>query len=135
VGRREKAKQPGRGGSIKFCSNARFVGEEEREREITRPGAERRAAPACLTGRRGSRSGRLPNVEERGTASEGNAGGGRRDRAMRGARRKAAGARGWPAAGATRARRGAEEIGGSGETMGDPVAKSRKPRGLIVMYR
>jgi hypothetical protein len=80
---------------------------------------------------------RLPDVEERGTASEGNAGGGRRDRATRGARsgwRRAAGARGLPAAGVTRARRGAEEIGGSGKTMEDPVAKSRKLRGLTVMH-
>jgi hypothetical protein len=34
-----------------------------------------------------------------------------------------------------RARRGAEEIGGSGKTMEDPVAKSRKLRGLTVTYR
>jgi hypothetical protein len=63
-----------------------------------RPGAERQAAPACLTGRRGGRSGRLLDVEEQGTASEGNAGGGRRDRVTRGARsegRRAA--RRWPA--------------------------------------
>jgi hypothetical protein len=80
----------------------------------------------------------LPDVEERGTASEGNAGGGRRVRATHGARsgwHRAAGAWGRPAAGATHARRGAEEIGGSGKTMEDPVAKSRKLRGLTVMYR
>jgi hypothetical protein len=74
---------------------------------------------------------RLPDVEERGTASEGNAGGGRRDRATRGARRRAACARGQPATGVTRARRGAEEIGGWGKTMGDPVAKSRKHRASL----
>jgi hypothetical protein len=107
----------------------------EREREITRPGIEQRAAPACSTGRCAGRSGRLPNVEERGTASEGNAGDGRRDRGTRGERRGAAGAQGRPAAGATRARRGVEEIGGSGKAMGDSVAKSRKHRGLTVMYR
>jgi hypothetical protein len=78
---------------------------------------------------------RLPDMEERGTASEGNAGGGRRDRATRGARCRAAGARGRPAAGVTRARRGAEEIGGLGKTMEDSVAKSRKLRGLTIMYR
>jgi hypothetical protein len=79
----------------------------------------------------------LPDVEERGTASEGNAGGGRRDRATCGAGsgwRRAAGARGRPAVGVTRARRGAEEIGASGKTMEDPVAKSRKLRGLTVMH-
>jgi hypothetical protein len=40
-----------------------------------------------------------------------------------------------PAAAVTRARRGAEEIGGSGKTMEDPVAKSRKLRGLTVMHK
>jgi hypothetical protein len=100
-----------------------------------RPGTEWRAAPACPTGRRGGRSGRLPDVEERGTTSEGNAGGGRRDRAMLGARRRAAGAWGRPTAGAARARRGVEEVRGLGKTMGDSVAKSRKHRGLTVMYR
>jgi hypothetical protein len=48
--------------------------------------AERRAAPACLMGRRGGRSGHLPDVEERGAASAGNAGDERRNRATRGAR-------------------------------------------------
>jgi hypothetical protein len=50
---------------------------------------------------------RLPDVEERGTASEGNAGGGRRDRATRGVRsgwRRVAGDQGRPAAGVTHAR-------------------------------
>jgi hypothetical protein len=97
-----RGKAAGERGSTRFCSNARFVGEKEREREITRLGAERRAAPTCPTGRRGSRSGRLPDVEERGTASEGNAGGGRRDRATCGARsegRRAAGRRSGPGEG------------------------------------
>jgi hypothetical protein len=31
--KKEKAKQPGRGGSIGFCSSARLVEEKERERE------------------------------------------------------------------------------------------------------
>jgi hypothetical protein len=84
------------------CSSVRFVEEREKKRESTRPGAERQAAPACLTGRRGGRSGHLPDVEERGATSAGNAGGGRRDRATRGARcrgRRAAGRRSGPGGG------------------------------------
>jgi hypothetical protein len=67
-----------------------------------RPGAERHAAPACLTGWRGGRSERLPDVEGQGAASEGNTGGGRRDRATRGARsegHRAAGRRSGPGGG------------------------------------
>jgi hypothetical protein len=78
--KKEKAKQPGRGGSTGFCSSAWLVEEKEREREITRPGTERRRRRARWGGVAAARE-RLPDVEERGTASEGNAGGGRRDRA------------------------------------------------------
>jgi hypothetical protein len=102
VGRRKKAKQPGRRGSIKFCSNARFVGEKGKGEGDHAASTERRAAPACLTGRRGGHSGHLLDVEERGAASAGNAGGGRRDRATRGARsegRRAAGRRSGPGRG------------------------------------
>jgi hypothetical protein len=74
-------------------------------------------------------------VAREGEDSKVSTGGGERGEATRGARRRAAGARGQPVAGVTRARRGAEEIGGSGKTMEDPVAKSRKLRGLTVMYR
>jgi hypothetical protein len=125
-------------GSIYRASTAQLMGEGGREREVT-SGAQdsRRRRRARRNGVAAARK-RLPDVEERGTASEGNAGGGRRVRATRGARSRwcrAAGAPGRPAAGATRTRRGAEEIGGSGKTMEDPVAKSRKHRDLTVMYR
>jgi hypothetical protein len=40
-----------------------------------------------------------------------------------------------PAAAVTRARRGTEEIGGSGKTMEDPVAKSRKARDPTVKHQ
>jgi hypothetical protein len=40
--------------------------EEEGRGKITQPDTERRAAPACLTGRRGGRLGLLPDVEEQG---------------------------------------------------------------------
>jgi hypothetical protein len=64
--RKKKASCRGEGGSVKVCSIARFAREKEKKRESTRPGAERQAAPACLTGRRGGRSGRLPDVENEG---------------------------------------------------------------------
>jgi hypothetical protein len=76
---------------------------------------------------------RLPDVEERGTASEGNTGGGRRDRATRGARRRATGARGRPAAGVTRAQRSRGDRG-LGEDDGGPGCKSRNHRGLTVKH-
>jgi hypothetical protein len=88
VARRKKGSSNGRErervGSV--CSSAQCVEEKENRRESTRPGAERQTAPVCLTGRRGGRSGRLPDVEERGVASAGDAGGGRRSRATRGTR-------------------------------------------------
>jgi hypothetical protein len=91
-GKGQAARERERVGSV--CSSVRFVEEREKKRESMQPGAERQAAPACLTGRRDGRSGRLPDVEERGATSAGNAGGGRRDKATRGARcrgRRAAG--------------------------------------------
>jgi hypothetical protein len=36
-GEKRRVKQPGRRGSVKLSSKARFVGEKEREREITQP--------------------------------------------------------------------------------------------------
>jgi hypothetical protein len=84
--RKKKASSRGEGGSVKVCSIARFAREKEKKRESTWPGEERQAAPACLTGRRGGRSGRLPDVEKRGAASAGDADGGRRSRATRGVR-------------------------------------------------
>jgi hypothetical protein len=82
--------------------------------------------------------GRLPDVERQGEDSgSGVAVGGRIGRRVEqvqgGAELQVHGKR--PAAAVTHARRGAEEIGGSGKTMEDPVAKSRQNRDLTVMYR
>jgi hypothetical protein len=79
---------------------------------------------------------RLPDVEERGTASEGNAGGGRRDRATRGVRsgwRRVAGARGRPAAGVTRARQRDRGARGLEKEDGGPGCNCRKYRDLTVI--
>jgi hypothetical protein len=129
--KKEKAKQPGRGGSIGFCSSARLAEEKEREREITWPGTKWRAAPACPTGRRGGRSGASAR---RGRARDGQRGQrGRWEEGPGDAWSETQSCRCSGAAGGrSHARRGAEEIGGSGKTMGDPVAKSRKHRGLTV---
>jgi hypothetical protein len=134
-GGRRKQVAGEKGGSVKVCSIARFVREKEKKRESTRPGAERRAAPVCPTGRCGGRSGRLPDVEKRGAASAGDAGGGRRSRATRGARgrgRRAAGGAQDRAGAAACSRGGNREKPGIGEDEEDPVVKSRKLRGLTV---
>jgi hypothetical protein len=83
--------------------------EEEGRGKIMQPDAERRAVPACLTGRRGGRSGRLPNVEEQGAASAGTAGCGRRDGSTRGASRRGAQSRRTALRAGRRRRRAAEE--------------------------
>jgi hypothetical protein len=131
----------GRWGSGRFyrASTAQLMGERGREREGGHGWtSRRRAAPACSTGWRGSRSGW---TARRGTARGGQRkwrGGGRKDRATCGTGSRwcrAAGAR--EAAGGSGHARAQRSRGdrGSGKTMEDPVAKSRKYRDLTVMYR
>jgi hypothetical protein len=138
VARRKKGSSSGRErervGSV--CSSVQCVEEKEKRRESTRPGAERQTALVCLTGRRGGRSGRLPDVEE-------SRGGQRRRRG----RWKEEQSDAW-----SKVQRGAEQQGGAqdragvaacgrggnrekpgiGEDKEDPVVKSRKLRGLSV---
>jgi hypothetical protein len=84
-------KQPGRrGAQSTFIAPHGCRKEEEGRGEIAQPDAERRAAPACLTGRRGGRSGHRPNVEGGGMASAGTAGDGRKSSVTRGAGRTGA---------------------------------------------
>jgi hypothetical protein len=103
-------KQPGRrGAQSTFIAPHGRRKEEEGRGKITQPDTERRAAPACLTGRRGGRSGCLPDVEEQGAASAGTAGGGRRDGSTRGASRRGAQSRRTALRAGRRRRRAAEE--------------------------
>jgi hypothetical protein len=137
-GGKGRVKQLGRSGSVKLCSKARFVGEKEREREITQPvqnsggaGGSNRAAwrPLGTSARRGGTRGGQRGQRGRREEEQRDAW----SKVQRGADQQG-GAQ--DLAGAAACSRGRNrEKPGFGEDEGDLVVKSRKHRGLTIKYR
>jgi hypothetical protein len=86
---RQREKTAGGWGLVRFCSKAQPVGEKEGSRGSP---SKRRSwvAPAGRVGRRGSRSGHRPDVEEPRTANAGTEGGGKKSSSTRGTGRRRA---------------------------------------------